>query len=62
LIAVTNEARITLNDLREIIRTKGLTNLSVPRDIQTVREIPKLGTGKTNHRELMALVQVSKSE
>lgn len=62
LIAVTNEPRITLNDLREIIRTKGLTNLSVPRDIQTVREIPKLGTGKTNHRELMALVQVSKSE
>ncbi len=56
LVAVTTEPRITLNDLREIIRQKGLTNLSVPREIRTVREIPKLGTGKTNHRELMALL------
>jgi acyl-[acyl-carrier-protein]-phospholipid O-acyltransferase/long-chain-fatty-acid--[acyl-carrier-protein] ligase len=56
LVAVTTEPRITLTDLREIIRQKGLTNLSVPREIRTVREIPKLGTGKTNHRELMALL------
>jgi acyl-[acyl-carrier-protein]-phospholipid O-acyltransferase/long-chain-fatty-acid--[acyl-carrier-protein] ligase len=56
LVAVTTEPRITLNDLREVIRQKGLTNLSVPREIRTVREIPKLGTGKTNHRELMALL------
>ena len=56
LVAVTTEPRITLNDLREVIRQKGLTNLSVPREIRTVREIPKLGTGKTNHRELMALI------
>lgn len=53
LVAVTNEARITLADLREVIRLKGLTNLCVPREIRVVREIPKLGTGKTNHRELM---------
>ena len=56
LVAVTTEPRITLNDLREVIRQKGLTNLSVPREIRTVREIPKLGTGKTNHRELMTLL------
>lgn len=56
LVAVTTEPRITLNDLREVIRQKGLTNLSVPREIRTVREIPKLGTGKTNHRELMTLI------
>jgi acyl-[acyl-carrier-protein]-phospholipid O-acyltransferase / long-chain-fatty-acid--[acyl-carrier-protein] ligase len=56
LVAVITEPRITLNDLREVIRQKGLTNLSVPREIRTVREIPKLGTGKTNHRELMALI------
>jgi acyl-[acyl-carrier-protein]-phospholipid O-acyltransferase/long-chain-fatty-acid--[acyl-carrier-protein] ligase len=62
LVAVTNEPRLTLNDLREVVRIKGLTNLSVPREIMAVREIPKLGTGKTNHRELMAMVQVSKSE
>jgi acyl-[acyl-carrier-protein]-phospholipid O-acyltransferase/long-chain-fatty-acid--[acyl-carrier-protein] ligase len=57
LVAVTNESRLTLVELREVIRAKGLTNLAVPREIRTVREIPKLGTGKTNHRELMAQME-----
>jgi acyl-[acyl-carrier-protein]-phospholipid O-acyltransferase/long-chain-fatty-acid--[acyl-carrier-protein] ligase len=34
-----------------------LTNLSVPREIKVVKEIPKLGTGKVNHRELQALME-----
>lgn len=54
LIAVTNESRLTLADVREAVRSKGLTNLCAPREIVHVREIPKLGTGKTNHRELLA--------
>jgi acyl-[acyl-carrier-protein]-phospholipid O-acyltransferase/long-chain-fatty-acid--[acyl-carrier-protein] ligase len=33
-----------------------LTNLCVPREIKTVREIPKLGTGKINHRELAKML------
>jgi acyl-[acyl-carrier-protein]-phospholipid O-acyltransferase/long-chain-fatty-acid--[acyl-carrier-protein] ligase len=56
LIAVTNESRLTLEDLRRAIRGKGLTNLCVPRELQFVREIPKLGTGKVNHRELAKLL------
>ena len=57
LVAVTNEPRLTLAELREVIRARGLPNLAVPREILQVREIPKLGTGKTNHRELMALIE-----
>jgi acyl-[acyl-carrier-protein]-phospholipid O-acyltransferase/long-chain-fatty-acid--[acyl-carrier-protein] ligase len=34
-----------------------LTNLSVPREINVVKEIPKLGTGKVNHRELQAQME-----
>jgi acyl-[acyl-carrier-protein]-phospholipid O-acyltransferase/long-chain-fatty-acid--[acyl-carrier-protein] ligase len=30
-----------------------MTNLCVPREVMVVREIPKLGTGKVNHRELL---------
>ena len=52
LIVVSNEARLTLEEIRGILRTKGFSNLCVPRDIRSVREIPKLGTGKINHREL----------
>ena len=52
LIAVTNEPKLQLDEIRAAIKAKGLGNLAVPREIKVVREIPKLGTGKTNYREL----------
>ena len=52
LIAVTNEPRLQLADLRAAIRAKGLSNLCAPREIRVVTSIPKLGTGKTDHRAL----------
>ena len=57
LIAVSNEPRLTLEEIRSAIKTKGLSNLAVPREIKTVREIPKLGTGKVNHRELEKVIR-----
>jgi len=57
LIAVTNEPRLTLDEIRNAIKTRGLTNLSTPREIKVVKEIPKLGTGKVNHRELQASME-----
>ncbi len=52
LIAVTNEPKLTLDEIRDAIKARGLTNLSIPREIKVVKEIPKLCTGKVNHREL----------
>ncbi len=46
-----------LDDYATAIEAKGLTNLSTPREIKVVREIPKLGTGKVDHRELQAMIQ-----
>ena len=57
LIAVTNEPKLTLAEIRDAIKAKGLTNLNVPREIKVVKEIPKLGTGKVNHRELQAQIE-----
>lgn len=54
LVAVTNEPRLQLEDLRAVIKAKGFSNLCVPRELRPVKEIPKLGTGKVNHRELVA--------
>jgi len=56
LIAVTNEARLQLDEIRAAIKTKGLANLCAPREVKYVREIPKLGTGKVNHRELAKMI------
>jgi acyl-[acyl-carrier-protein]-phospholipid O-acyltransferase/long-chain-fatty-acid--[acyl-carrier-protein] ligase len=52
LIAVTNEAKLKLEQIRNLLKSKGFSNLSVPRELKYLREIPKLGTGKVNHREL----------
>ena len=57
LIAVTNEPKLTLDEIRDAIKAKGLTNLSTPREIKIVKEIPKLGTGKVNYRGLQALME-----
>lgn len=57
LIAVTNEPKLQLEEIRAAIKAKGLNNLSAPREIKVVREIPKLGTGKINHRELAKLIK-----
>ncbi len=54
LLAVTNEPRLTLAEVREAVRGRGLTNLCAPRELQAMREIPKLGTGKTDYRAVMA--------
>ena len=60
LICCTNEPRLTAAEIRDAIKSKGLSNLCVPRELVVVKEIPKLGTGKTNHRELQALVASAK--
>ncbi|MGA2867794.1 MAG: AMP-binding protein [Verrucomicrobiota bacterium] len=62
LVAVTNEPKLTLNEIRDAIKAKGLSNLSVPREIKVVPEIPKLGTGKVNYRELEAQISGSKKK
>ncbi len=56
LIVATNEPRLTLDAVRDAVRARGLGNLAVPREIKLIRELPRLGTGKVNHRELEKMV------
>ena len=56
LIVVSNEPALGLDEIRAAIKAKGMTNLCVPREIRVVKEIPKLGTGKVNHRELQRII------
>ncbi len=56
LIAAANESRLQLDEIRATLRAKGFSNLCVPREVKFVREIPKLGTGKVNHRELEKMI------
>ncbi len=56
LIVVTNESRLSLEEVREAVKKRGLANIAAPREIKVVHEIPRLGTGKINHRELEKMV------
>jgi acyl-[acyl-carrier-protein]-phospholipid O-acyltransferase/long-chain-fatty-acid--[acyl-carrier-protein] ligase len=49
-----------MDEIRNAIKSKGLSNLSVPREIKVVKEIPKLGTGKIDYRELDKLGEEKK--
>lgn len=57
LIAVTNEARLQLADVRAAVRAKGLSNLCAPRELRVVQAIPLLGTGKVDHRGIERLLR-----
>jgi acyl-[acyl-carrier-protein]-phospholipid O-acyltransferase/long-chain-fatty-acid--[acyl-carrier-protein] ligase len=56
LIAATNEPKLQLDEIRAAIRNRGLPNICAPREVRFIREIPRLGTGKVNHRELEKLL------
>jgi len=56
LIAVTQEPKLTLEEVREAVRARGLNNLAAPRELKVLHEFPRLGTGKIHHRELEKLV------
>jgi acyl-[acyl-carrier-protein]-phospholipid O-acyltransferase/long-chain-fatty-acid--[acyl-carrier-protein] ligase len=61
LVAVSNEQKLQLDEIRTAIKAKGLSNLYVPKEIKYVRDIPKLGTGKVDHRELQKVVAEDKT-
>jgi acyl-[acyl-carrier-protein]-phospholipid O-acyltransferase/long-chain-fatty-acid--[acyl-carrier-protein] ligase len=61
LIAVSNESKLSLDQVREAIRKRGLGNLAVPRELKVIHTLPRLGSGKINHRELEKMVS-EKSE
>jgi acyl-[acyl-carrier-protein]-phospholipid O-acyltransferase/long-chain-fatty-acid--[acyl-carrier-protein] ligase len=61
LILVTNESKLTIDQVREVMKARGLSNLMVPRDIVFLHEIPRLGTGKVNHRELERVLSEAES-
>jgi acyl-[acyl-carrier-protein]-phospholipid O-acyltransferase / long-chain-fatty-acid--[acyl-carrier-protein] ligase len=56
LVAVTNESRLTLEAVRRVLNERGFGNLSIPRELRQFHELPRLGNGKVNYRELERMV------
>jgi acyl-[acyl-carrier-protein]-phospholipid O-acyltransferase/long-chain-fatty-acid--[acyl-carrier-protein] ligase len=57
LVAVTNEHNLTLERIRDALLSRGSGSLAVPKELQLIDELPRLGSGKINHRELEQLIQ-----
>ncbi len=58
LVLITNDPQVDLKAVRERLRTRGFSDLAVPRDMKFMRELPKLGTGKTDYVKLKELISV----
>jgi acyl-[acyl-carrier-protein]-phospholipid O-acyltransferase/long-chain-fatty-acid--[acyl-carrier-protein] ligase len=61
IVLVTNEPKLALSQVREVVQARGLTNLAIPREIKLLPSLPLLGTGKVNYRELERVLQSNAS-
>lgn len=55
IIAYANSHNLEPQHLRDAILKAGLNNLSIPREIRFIEEIPTLGTGKLDHKSLATI-------
>ena len=56
LVLVTNSKDADLKRVRDILREKGFSDLTHPREIIYMKEIPKLGTGKPDYVKLKEIL------
>ena len=61
-MAVSNDAVLSLTELRGAIRQAGLSNLCAPRQLLFQQKLPKLGTGKADYRKLTEIVSAELSQ
>ncbi len=57
LVLVTNGRNADLKRAREVLREKGYSDLTFPREIIYMKELPKLGTGKPDYVKLRELIE-----
>jgi len=56
LVLVTNARDADLKKVRDVLREKGHSDLTFPREIIYVKELPKLGTGKPDYVKLKEML------
>jgi len=56
LVLVTNTRDADLKKVREVLREKGYSDLTFPRQIIYMKELPKLGTGKPDYVKMKELI------
>ena len=56
LVLVTDCAEATREDYQAHARANGIGEIAVPRRVLTVKQVPLLGTGKTDYKGVEALV------
>ncbi|MEZ4820136.1 MAG: AMP-binding protein [Bdellovibrionota bacterium] len=58
LVLVTDYKNATRQEMTTYVRENGLSELSVPKNIQIVSQVPLLGTGKTDYVAIQKILQL----
>jgi acyl-[acyl-carrier-protein]-phospholipid O-acyltransferase/long-chain-fatty-acid--[acyl-carrier-protein] ligase len=56
LVVVTSNREIDLKTVRDVLKSKGFSDLAIPRDLSFVKDIPKLGAGKIDYPKVREIV------
>lgn len=59
LVLITNNPQLGVKEVRSLLKTEGFSDLAVPNDIKFFKEIPKLGTGKTDYGALQKMLEIT---
>lgn len=62
LIMFTTRKDTTRNEVAEEFRKRGISELSVPKIVRFIEEIPVMGTGKPNYQSLKALIETEEDK
>jgi acyl-[acyl-carrier-protein]-phospholipid O-acyltransferase/long-chain-fatty-acid--[acyl-carrier-protein] ligase len=60
IVVVTDSPSLGLKGVREALRIEGFTELAVPRELRLIKELPRLGTGKTDYIALARMLDNTK--
>jgi acyl-[acyl-carrier-protein]-phospholipid O-acyltransferase / long-chain-fatty-acid--[acyl-carrier-protein] ligase len=56
IIVLTNNPVLDMKTMRETLKSEGFSDLATPREVRFIKEIPKLGTGKTDYVRLKEIL------
>ncbi|MGB9604008.1 MAG: hypothetical protein ACPMAG_14585, partial [Limisphaerales bacterium] len=57
LIGITNDSTLTIQHVKQTLKSAGFSPLAFPSELIYIKDIPKLGSGKTDYITLKQMIE-----